>query len=64
VYAVALSEQDPRAAISVFESVYLKHTGSMELVSALAYYSKAAGEAEKAKKYEAKLKALQNFPLQ
>jgi len=61
VYAVALGEKDPNAAIKVLERVYPKHTGSVELVSALAYYSKMANESDKAKRYEEKLKVLQNF---
>jgi tetratricopeptide (TPR) repeat protein len=61
VYAVALGEKDAKAAVAVLERVYPRHTGSVELVSALAYYSKMANEPEKAKQYEEKLKALQNF---
>jgi len=61
VYAVATGENDAKAAIEILERIYLKHTGNVELVSALVYYSKVAHENEKAKQYEAKLKALQNF---
>jgi len=61
VYAVSIGDDDPKEAIKVLEEVYPHHTGDMQIVSGLMYYSKQAGDTAKSKMYEKKLKALQNF---
>lgn len=61
VYAVAIGEEDPKEAIRILEEVYLKHTGDMQVVSGLVYYTKTIGDTAKSEMYEKKLKALQNF---
>jgi len=61
VYAIALAEKEPQKAIAVLETAYKRHSGDPQIVSALGYYYKQAGDMEKAKIYEEKLKALQNF---
>jgi len=64
VYAVALGEKDPRAAIEVLLSVYPKHTGNLQIVSALAYYYRMVGEVEKSADFEQKAKTLQQVVIQ
>jgi len=61
VYAVAVGEKDPKKAITVLEEAYLIHTGDLQIVSGLAYYTKAIGDIKMSKMYEEKFKALQNF---
>jgi lipopolysaccharide biosynthesis regulator YciM len=61
VYAVALGETNAKEAVVVLESVYPKHTGDMQVVSGLVYYTKQIGESEKSVEFEKKLKALQHF---
>jgi len=61
VYAVALGETNAKEAVVVLESVYPKHTGDMQVVSGLVYYTKQIGETEKSAEFEKKLKALENF---
>ena len=61
VYAIALAEKEPQKAIEVLEEAYQKHSGDPQIVSALGYYYKQSGNVEKAKIYEEKLEALQNF---
>jgi len=61
VYAIALAAKDTSAAITVLEDAYKKHSGDAQIVSALGYYYKQTGKRKKAKFYEEKLKALQNF---
>ena len=61
VYAIALAEKEPQKAIEILEEAYKKHSGNQQIISALGYYYKQAGDLEKAKMYEEKLKALQNF---
>lgn len=64
VYAVAIGEKDPKKAINVLEAVYPKHSGDMNVVSGLVYYTKQVGETQKSAMYEKKLKSLQNFSVQ
>ncbi len=64
VYAVSIAEKNPQEAISVLEDAYLKHTGDIQIVSGLMYYTKQVGDTIKSKMYEEKLKALQNFSVQ
>jgi Tfp pilus assembly protein PilF len=61
VYAISLGEKEPKRAIEILEKAYTTHNGDLQIVSGLAYYYKKIGELEKAKVYENKLKALQNF---
>uniref|UniRef100_UPI00356ADA7E tetratricopeptide repeat protein n=1 Tax=Sulfurovum sp. TaxID=1969726 RepID=UPI00356ADA7E len=61
VYAVAIGEKDPKEAIKILEGAYAKHTGDLQVVSGLAYYTKVIGDSAKSKKYEEKFKKLQNF---
>jgi len=61
VYAVAIGEKDPKAAIKVLEEAYIKHTGDLQIVSGLAYYYKMIGNSAKSKMYEEKFNKLQNF---
>ncbi len=61
VYAVAIGEKDPKEAIKILEEAYAKHTGDLQVVSGLAYYTKVIGDSAKSKKYEEKFKKLQNF---
>jgi tetratricopeptide (TPR) repeat protein len=58
VYGVAISEKDPQEAITVLEKAYRQHTGDRDLLSALVYYSEAAGQKEKAMGYRRALDAL------
>jgi len=61
VYAVSLGEKNPKAAIRVLEEAYPQHTGDLQIVSGLIYYTKQVGDTAKSEMYEKKLKALQNF---
>ena len=61
VYAVSIGEEDPKESIRILEEVYPHHTGDMQIVSGLMYYSKQVGDTVKSEMYEKKLKALQNF---
>ena len=61
VYAISLGEKEPKRAIEILEKAYSTHNGDLQIVSGLAYYYKKIGDVEKAKVYEEKLKALQNF---
>ena len=61
VYAVAIGEKDPKAAIKVLEEAYTKHTGDLQIVSGLTYYYKMIGNSAKSKMYEEKFNKLQNF---
>lgn len=61
VYAVSIGEENPKEAIRVLEEAYPLHTGDMQIVSGLMYYSKQVGDTAKSEMYEKKLKALQNF---
>ena len=61
VYAVSIGEEDPKEAIKVLEESYPQHTGDMQIVSGLVYYTKKIGDTAKSEMYEKKLKALQNF---
>jgi len=61
VYAVSIGEENPKEAIRILEKVYPKHTGDMQIVSGLAYYTKAIGDTAKSESYQQKLKTLQNF---
>ena len=61
VYAVSIGEKNPKKAIEILEDAYTRHTGDMQIVSGLVYYTKQVGETAKSEMYEKKLKALQNF---
>lgn len=61
VYAVSIAEKDPQNAIEILEKVYQKHTGNIEIVSALVYYTKQVNDTNQSLKYERILKSLQNF---
>ena len=61
VYAVSIGEENPKEAIKVLEESYPKHTGDMQIVSGLVYYTKQVGDTAKSEMYEKKLNALQNF---
>jgi Tfp pilus assembly protein PilF len=61
VYAVSIGEENPKEAIKVLENIYPKHTGDMQIVSGLVYYTKIIGDTAKSEMYEKKLNALQNF---
>ena len=61
VYAVAIGEKNPKEAIRVLEEAYSQHTGDLDIVSGLMYYTKQVGDTAKSEMYEKKLKALQNF---
>ncbi|SFZ98285.1 probable deca-heme c-type cytochrome [hydrothermal vent metagenome] len=61
VYAVAVAAKDVPKAIDVLEKAYKTHNGSLEIVSALAYYYKEIGNNSKSEEYNKKLKELQNF---
>lgn len=61
VYAVSIGEENPREAIKILEEVYPKHTGDIDIVSGLVYYTKMIDDTAKSEMYEKKLKALQNF---
>ncbi len=61
VYAVSIGEENPKEAIRVLEEAYPLHTGSLDIVSGLMYYTKQVGDTTKSEMYEKKLKALQNF---
>ncbi|WP_373030856.1 tetratricopeptide repeat protein [Sulfurovum sp.] len=61
VYAVSIGEENPKEAIKVLEESYAKHTGDMQIVSGLVYYTKKICDTAKSAMYEEKLKALQNF---
>jgi Tfp pilus assembly protein PilF len=61
VYAVSIGEENPKEAIRILEKIYHKHTGDIQIVSGLVYYTKAIGDTAKSEIYEKKLKALQNF---
>lgn len=61
VYAVSIGEENPKEAIKVLEEVYPKHTGDMQIVSGLVYYTEIVGDTAKREMYEKKLNALQNF---
>jgi Tfp pilus assembly protein PilF len=61
VFAVSIGEENPKEAIKVLEEIYPKHTGDMQIVSGLVYYTKVVGDTAKSELYEKKLKALQNF---
>ena len=64
VYAVSIGEETPKEAIKILEAVYPKHTGDLQIVSALVYYTKSIGDMDKSKIYEEKFKKLQNFSVQ
>jgi len=61
VYAVSLGEENPKEAIKILEEAYPRHTGDLQIVSGLMYYTKQVGDTAKSEMYEKKLKALQNF---
>ncbi len=61
VYAVSVGEKNPQEAIQILEKAYAMHQGDIGIISALAYYYKVMGNAEKSAAYEKKAKALQNF---
>ena len=61
VYAVSVGEKNPKEAIKILEEIYPKHTGDLQIVSALVYYTKAIGDMDKSKMYDEKFKKLQNF---
>lgn len=61
VYAVSIGEENPKEAIKILEAVYPKHTGDLQIVSGLVYYSKIIGDTAKRTMYEEKFKSLQNF---
>jgi tetratricopeptide (TPR) repeat protein len=61
VYAVSIGEDNPKEAIKVLEEIYPKHTGDMQIVSGLVYYTKMVGDTAKSEMYEKKLNMLQNF---
>jgi len=61
IYAVSVGEKSPKKAIRILEKAYTLHEGDTGIISALSYYHKAIGNAEKSSAYEKKAKALQNF---
>jgi len=61
VYAVSIGEKDPKEAIRVLEKAYVKHTGDLQIISGLVYYTKMIGDMTKSKMYEEKFKKMQNF---
>lgn len=63
VYAVSIGEENPKEAIKVLEEIYPKHTGDMQIVSGLVYYTKKIDDKAKSTMYEKKLNALQNFSI-
>jgi tetratricopeptide (TPR) repeat protein len=63
VYAVALAQKSPEDAIAILEKAYSEHSANVQIVSGLVYYCKQVGDIEKSKKYEKKLKRLQNFSI-
>lgn len=58
VYAVALSQNDPKKAISILEESLARHTGDIQTLQALAYYTSTTGDTSKAKMYQEKADAL------
>ncbi len=56
VYAVAVADKNVTKAIGVLESVLQKHSGNMEILSALRYYYQQTGDSNKSKECEEKLK--------
>ena len=64
VYAIALGEHNPQAAIVILEEAHARHQGDISIVSGLAYYYKQIGNVKKSEVYEKKVKALQNFSVQ
>jgi len=61
VYAVSVGENNPKEAIKILEKAYVLHQGDIAIISALSYYYKAIGNAERSLEYEKKAKVLQNF---
>ena len=59
--AINIGEENPKEAIKVLEESYSKHSGDMQIVSGLVYYTKQVGDTAKSEMYEKKLNALQNF---
>ena len=60
-YALALSETDIPAAIKVLETSYKRHTGDLEVLYALVFYTQKIGDEDKLKFYHKRTKALENF---
>ncbi len=60
-YAVALSEKDAKEAIAVLERSVKRHSGDIQSLYGLAFYYQKIGEAQKAKQYEERAKAIVNF---
>ena len=61
VYAVSIGEKNPEEAIKILEEAHTLHTGDLQILSGLVYYTKAIGDMKKSQMYEEKFKKLQNF---
>lgn len=61
VYAVALAEKDISGAIAVLEASLKKHTGNIQMLYGLAYYSKQIGQVKQAEYDQAKADRLSRF---
>lgn len=60
VYAVSIGEKYPFKAIKILENSYIRFTGDINILSGLVYYTKKVGDSAKSKKYEERLRELQN----
>ena len=61
VYAVALAQSDIKKAITLLERSLEKHTGDLQTLYALAYYTQQIGQTQTAKQYQEKADALSRF---
>jgi len=58
VYAVAVAEKQPKQAIDILQAALQKHTGNLEILSALASYYHQAGDEFNAMQYRKKLEGV------
>lgn len=61
VYAVAIGEKQPEQAIRVLQGVLQKHSGNIEVLSALASYYKQMGDSAKAVRYRQKAEKVMQY---
>ena len=59
--AINIEEENPIVVIKALEESYSKHSGDMQIVSGLVYYTIQVGDTATSEMYEKKLNALQNF---
>ena len=55
VYAVAISEKQPKEAIKILENALQKHTGNLDILMALSSYYQKVGDEKRSTQYRKKV---------